>query len=145
MRRLVITALLLAIPVGACKTGGSGTDADAQDGTVDAEPEDTGDAQDPTFEPHCCPLDSPSCDCPHIGGTPDERGECATVCNVRPEGWLRMVDDGGCFYWRIPDDARSCSEDDDGEPEPAVETEDEPEPAEETETSPEPPPGADTD
>ena len=141
---MAITALLLAALAASCKDGGSGTDADADD----AEHEDAGDAQDPTFEPHCCPLDPPSCDCPHIGGTPDERGECATVCDVEPEGWIRMVDDDGCLYWRIPDDARSCSGEEE-DPEPAEDdpetSEDGPEPAEETEASPEPPPDADTD
>ena len=142
MTRLLVTALLLVASTPACRTGGSDDpEADALDETADPQDEASADAGDPAHEPHCCPLDSPSCDCPHIGGVPDERGECATVCNVRPEGWIRMIDDEGCFYWHIPEDADSCTEDGDEETEPAAE--DEPEPAEEAEESPEPPPDAD--
>ena len=148
MKRLVIAALLLATCAPACKTGnGTDPDADAQDEADDTGAEEPTDARDPTFEPHCCPLDSPSCDCPHVGGTPDDRGECATVCNVRPEDWVRMIDDDGCFFWRIPEDAGSCSESSEEEPEPGEEPEpdEEPEPADEAEPGPEPPPDADAD
>jgi hypothetical protein len=135
MKRLLVTALILAVSAPACKTGGSGhPDADAQSDAGDAQEVTPGDVHDPAHEPHCCPLDVPSCDCTHVGGAPDERGECATVCNVRPEGWMRMIDDDGCFYWHIPDDAPWCGE----------EGEEEPEPAEEVEEGPEPPPDADT-
>jgi hypothetical protein len=139
MKRLPVTALILAVSVPACKTGGS-PDADAQSDASDVEEVTPGDAHDPAHEPHCCPLDVPSCDCTHVGGTPDERGECATVCNVRPEGWMRMIDDEGCFYWHIPADAGSCGEELEQEPE----ADGEPEPAEEVEEGPEPPPDADT-
>jgi len=138
MKRLLVTALLLAAGAPACRSGGSGApDADAGSEAVDTDEEASEDARDLTFEPHCCPLDSPSCDCPHVGGTPDERGECATVCNVRPEGWIRMIDDDGCFYWRIPEEAQACSESVDEEPEPVEEPE-------EGESGPEPPPDADS-
>ncbi len=140
MKRLLVTVLVLAASLPACRTGGSvAPDADAGTDGGDMAELAPDDASDPVYEPHCCPLDSPSCDCPHVGGTPDEHGTCATVCNVRPEGWISMIDEDGCLYWSIPADADACTES--AEPE----AEQEPEPADEPEPAPEPEPEPDPD
>jgi hypothetical protein len=135
---LVIAAALVLGGAG-CKPGKT-TDEDGDASTEVDEPAAEPSA-DIEYEPHCCPLDSPSCDCPHIGGSPDEHGRCATVCNVLPDGWIIRVDDNGCLYWHIPEDAGSCTEEPDPVPDDALEPV--AEPLDETEPGPEPAEDAD--
>ena len=134
-------ALCAALAIGAagCRTGRT-TDENGDAATEVEEPADVP-AEDIEHEPHCCPLDSPSCDCPRIGGSPDEHGRCATVCGVLPEGWTVRVDDNGCLYWHIPGDAGSCVEEPDPVPDEALEPM--AEPSEELEPAAEPAEDAD--
>jgi hypothetical protein len=131
----VVLLVALALPAG-CKARQGPADAEAGEEVVDADLAETSDAE---HEPHCCPLDSPSCECTYTGGTPDTLGRCESVCGTLPEGWVLMTDLEGCLYWHVPEDAGPCTE----EPE---ETPEQMEPWPEAEPEPvEPGPDADTD
>src|SRR5258708_651300 len=57
----------------------------------------------PDATTRCCPLDTPSCACVHVGGEPLPDGTCPQSCgNAGPTGWIRATDFGGCAYWIFP-------------------------------------------
>jgi len=96
---VAIRALALAAVLAAC--GKSILDAPV---TSDAAARDTPatetPAERPTDRPReapvCCPIQTPSCNCFQIGGSPDPFGRCPAICDAGPMNWKMSTDANGC-------------------------------------------------
>lgn len=91
MRRIVFGMLLLAAAACGRSSALDETDAGQPVETVNARP-----------MVECCPLDAPSCDCPHIGGSVPVGGldSCPRLCDAAPVGWELITDEWGCAQWK---------------------------------------------
>ncbi|MCB9732511.1 MAG: hypothetical protein H6745_07860 [Deltaproteobacteria bacterium] len=72
---------------------------------TDVVPGDTGDAST-----ECCPIETPSCDCFQVGGSPSGSGAtCGSICDAAPQGWTQGMDENGCPVWTCEDGA-ACTQ-----------------------------------
>lgn len=56
----------------------------------------------------CCPLDAPTCNCPELGGSPDQPGGCqSALCDNTASSYVHCVDRHGCPYYEWKD-SRGC-------------------------------------
>ncbi len=98
-----MTRLLLGASVALALAACNGTSSPSADAATDAIAVGDG----PII---CCPLETPSCNCFHIGGSPDTAGECASICDAEPDGWVQEFDESGCPVLRAVGGTGSCLE-----------------------------------
>jgi hypothetical protein len=100
MRLVILSIAMLAVACGGQVDNGSEPDA-----STDAPVKPDAPTAETIITPGCCELGAPSCGCTVVGTLPG--GICSTMCDARPIGWTRSVDERGCPKWNVP--AGSCA------------------------------------
>lgn len=104
MRLVALSFAMLAVACGGQVDLGPGEDASV-DSRQEVEAKPDAPVVETIITPGCCELEAPSCGCVVVGTLPD--GTCSKVCDARPVGWTRSVDERGCPRWNVP--AGSCA------------------------------------